>query len=146
MSQTRFGSVIMKLSRIRFMTVRKCKECGADVTGRRQYCGVCLRLRRLNQCRENVRRFNAKNKTLKTCICCGKELPLWGKKYCHDCAGISQRIIARYVMRDRISAKQRPEDYQRLLASPSVSISDMTFKTDKCDQDCFNCKYEDCIL
>ena len=126
--------------------VKFCTDCGTEVLGRRKYCDLCMKNRRRKQIRDNVKRFNAKVKVPKTCICCGKDLPLWGKKYCYECAGISQRIISRHVMKDRLKSKERPEDYQRSIALSSVAVSDMIFKTDKCDQDCFNCKYDDCIL
>ena len=132
----------MRHLRTRFMTVRKCKTCGADVTGRRQSCDECQRKRKL----ANVKRFYAKRRKQNRCICCGVEINHYPQKYCRDCFKISSTIKCRYVIQHRRAMSKPHERYARSIAFASVAASDILFKTDKCDQDCANCKYEDCIL
>lgn len=87
-------------------------------------CKIAMQKMRVNKIK--------KDKTMINCVCCGElatNAP--NKKYCNNCKSIVKNILRKYEVEN---------------IELSVEYSDNEFETNLCDQDCLNCKYDDCIL
>lgn len=87
-------------------------------------CKIAMQKARVNKIK--------KEKTLVNCVCCNKPITnAPNKKYCDNCKKIVKNVLRKYEIKN---------------IELSVKYSDNEFQTNLCDQDCDNCKYEDCIL
>lgn len=104
--------------------MNKCKKCGQ--TSLTAVCADCKI------------KYKTPKRKKKRCICCNKLLKNNQRKYCAECAEKAKQIQSR--------ANSWKCKNKRDLIMIDIYISDIKFKTTKCDQDCKNCKYKDCIL
>ena len=69
------------------------------------------------------------------CVCCNKSF--WSMrsdaKYCAECKKIVKHVEIKAIR-------------SKLTVDDSIAVSDFLFDTDKCNMDCLNCKFNDCIL
>lgn len=109
-----------------------CKLCGTEffaLTANRKICDKC-------------KYKPAPKRTKKRrCICCNSVIKEKRSKYCLECRKIKTAILQREA-----NLENKRNEYNFKDIEADVQISDMKFKTNKCNQDCFNCKFKECIL
>lgn len=140
------------------MKTKLCVCCGKKIknTGINKYCSKCRVEMKLlyNKNYMALKRLINKSfefKKEKSCACCGKVIDINSKrKYCIDCKDEMLKIYHKHYGKEERQIKfkdrtvKKSESIKKAL--DEIKVSDTMFQTDRCNQDCDNCQYDDCIL
>ena len=116
------------------MQTKLCRACGVQYNPELSSCPMCGQLLK-------------KTKRL----CCGKEIEKSGNnKYCLDCRNNTKKLYNREykdtLRKEAFKDGTRKANKKIEKAYDQINASYIIFQTNLCDQDCENCKYDDCIL